>query len=67
MFFVEETNQVAFDFEKLVWVLFYLCQSTKVLKFIASFVVHPLTPAPFGTISVLGILLVLADPVNRDF
>jgi hypothetical protein len=54
---VEDANEIAFNFEKLVWVLFYLCQSTKLLKFISSLMVHrnlppqsesSVTPAPAG-------------------
>jgi hypothetical protein len=60
----EQTNEVVFYFEKPLWVLFYLCQCTEMLEFVASFMVHRLTPAPIGIVSVPNILPVEADPVN---
>src|SRR5271166_2859917 len=52
---VEDANDVAADFDELIWGFFNLCQSTQVLKLVSSLVVHRrlphrrnpcLTPAP---------------------
>jgi hypothetical protein len=37
---VEDANKVAADFDELIWVFFNLCQSTQMLKFVPSFMVH---------------------------
>ena len=52
-FFVENTKDVAFDFEKLLWVPFYLLEHRRA-QIRREFRVHRLTPAPIGIVSVLG-------------
>ena len=53
LLFLEDANEVVFDFEKLVWVSFYLCQSTEVLKFVSRLMLHGLTPAPTAPAAIL--------------
>ena len=37
---VEDANDVAADFDELVWIFFNLCQSTEVFKIASSFMVQ---------------------------
>jgi hypothetical protein len=50
LFLIENPNQVAADFEKLLWVFFNLCQSTELLKLVASLFVHHFS-RPVGIVS----------------